>query len=280
MADVLFPTQSTASLLEDEILQLEVEIEASKESLEAARRNETTSEEDLRCTKDAGALKKECTSIRPGAESSQKAYLMLRGLHSWNPETLDGDKMSFSSQGSSARTTTTLTFEVTSPSEVRTKAQLVSAVSAEIKKKAQKHHASISEYLATSVHTVVEKANRSEIAPISEISAQLQAYMWSLGRLEQTAAELQSLRRRYKGKLTRRTSEEYIFSVEFRSNSSCLAVDFEIDLSYPSLPMEVQLDLLEGDVDLDNLLKTLVKNAKPGFGNLSRACDIITAFVR
>jgi hypothetical protein len=69
-------------------------------------------------------------------------------------------------------------------------------------------------------------------------------------------------------------------SVDFEGQSAKVVVDFKIELSYPSLPLEARMSLVQGSIDLDAVRKALVKNAKPGFGNLSRACDIIAAIIR
>jgi hypothetical protein len=213
------------------------------------------------------------------AESSQKGYLSLRGLHSWSLKSVGEKRMSFISIGCSRNTSNTLTYELARSNAIEARVYFEAVITAEMKKSSRKYHASISAFLDTYVERVAHEVNQCRLDSASKIGQHMQKYMWVMGRLDQTASELQSLRRRYKAKLMRTGAHNFVFSVDFESQSSRLAVDFEIEVSYPSLPLVLRMDLLQGNIDLESLRKALIKNAKPGFGNLSRACDVIAAFV-
>lgn len=115
----------------------------------------------------------------------------------------------------------------------------------------------------------------------ANVGQNMQCYSCCLGRLDVVAVEMQGLLDRYNGKLIRNSSDSYSLSLEFEGRLSKLWVDFKIGASYPWLPLEVEMDLSEGsvDMDVDRICKALKKNAKLGFGSLSRACDIVSAYV-
>jgi len=98
--------------------------------------------------------------------------------------------------------------------------------------------------------------------------------------LDVIAKEFHVVQRRYNGTLHRKSADLYSFLVEFENENSTVVADFRIESTYPSFPIEVRLDLLSGEQDLGIIKKSLVKNASPGIGSLSRACDIIQSIIR
>ena len=54
---------------------------------------------------------------------------------------------------------------------------------------------------------------------------------------------------------------------------------FELPGTYPFSLMDVELDVSEGDIDVDDIKANIVKTAKPGYGYLIRVCDVIAASV-
>jgi hypothetical protein len=272
--------KSTVSDLEDEIRIMQGLISESKSSLDAVKAEETECEETLRAISDKKQLTEDYTSLRPSAQASQKNYLSLKGLHSWSPMSVGESRISFVSIGSSRNTSNTLSYELGKSGTIESMVSLEASISFAMKKSLRKYHGSISSFLDAYVERVAHTVNRDKLDSASQIGQHMQKYMLAMGRLDQTASELQSLKRRYRAKLSRSGPQTFIFTVDFEGRASKLAVDFELELSYPSLPLEVRMDVLQGSVDFESLRKMLVKNAKPGFGNLSRACDIISAFVQ
>jgi hypothetical protein len=105
------------------------------------------------------------------------------------------------------------------------------------------------------------------------------------GRIEATARELTSLEKRYRLLLENDPeggASEFLVHVSFdtdKAQSGTLVATFELNASYPFGPLHVSLPPDSIAVDLGLLQRYLMKNAKPGFGYLSRACDVIAAFV-
>jgi hypothetical protein len=73
-------------------------------------------------------------------------------------------------------------------------------------------------------------------------------------------------------------TSEFLVRVSFHGSSEkkLLVTCFELNESYPFGPLNVSLEPGQR-LDLVLLQKHLTKNAKPGFGDLSRACDVISA---
>ena len=222
-------------------------------------------------------LVQEYSIIRPDVEVLQQRYLSLSGLHSWYPISVDGNMMSFSSIGKSRNVSTVLSYDLVKPDDIAVRVSL--QAKGPRKLSSRKFHSSISAFLDAYVKSFANTVNTEKLTSSFEITEHMQKYTWVMGRLEQTANELQSLRKRYKARLSRTAEKNFIVSIDFRGRSSKLVADFEIEASYPTLPLEVRLDLLQGSLDLENLKKSLMRNAKPGFGNLARACDVIAASV-
>ena len=86
------------------------------------------------------------------------------------------------------------------------------------------------------------------------------------------------------GKGRRRHSSGFALTIDFtsRTRAAKLRVCFDIRDSYPFSPMDVCMDAMIGHdcVDVDALGRQLMKNATPGFAYLSRACDVIVAYLQ
>lgn len=219
------------------------------------------------------ALSNEAKSLRADAAPTQKAYMSLKGLHSWNPSSINESTLAFEAVGQYVQTTNTITYTLEESSINTT----VSRSNSDMKY-LPKSSLSLVEYLYACVDEHSMVAHEKAAPSAAHIGSSMQYYMWRLGRLDNTVTEVQSLRRRYKTQLTR-NGNKFFFSVNFQNSSTNLIAEFEIDHNYPALPLEVQLDLLKGNIELDRIRRAVKKGAKTGFGNLSRACGIIAAFV-
>ena len=148
------------------------------------------------------------------------------------------------------------------------------------RKSIYKYSGTISSFLETSMGYLSSVSQSNQLHDASAIGRNVQKQSWQIGRLDLAARELYVLQRRYNAKLERTGRNSFSLLVDFESGSTKVAVDFGVDTAYPSFPVEVRMDLISGETDLAALQKSLVKNAKPGFGSLSRACDIVESFLR
>ena len=247
--------------------------------LEESKIQEVKTEEKRTKLKEIARVTDEHRSLCSAAAPSQKKYLTLKGLHSWNPSSLCESRMVFTTVGNSLYTSTTLTYEFDKSDSIVRHVSLNQPSQTRAQKFSSRSNPSISSFLDVCVKRQMDASKTLSLTSASQIGDNMQDYMWTMGRHDQTAIELQSLRRRYKTKFTKQGDHCFVFSVEFEGKAGRIHVDFELDHFYPSLPLGVKLDLMEGKIDLSRIQKALQKNAKPGFGNLSRACGIVSALV-
>jgi len=143
-----------------------------------------------------------------------------------------------------------------------------------------KYHGSISKFLDVSIRRLMLSIQQSSVRGSFVIGEHLQYYSWQIGRLDLVAKEFQVVQRRYGGRLNRKNGDIFSLLVEFQSDSTKIISEFVIEPTlYPSLPVEVRLDLISGELNLKSLQKSLVKDAKPGFGSLLKACGIIQSII-
>jgi hypothetical protein len=139
-------------------------------------------------------------------------------------------------------------------------------------------------FIKARVSTMIKSVSKSALSSISEIGMLLQRLEWTKGRVEHTANELSSLQRRYKADVKTdpdgTSKSDFLVQMVFpcSSNKDKLFATFELTAAYPFGELHVSLDSECGQMDVEALRKQLMQNAKPGFGYMSRACDVISAY--
>jgi hypothetical protein len=261
--------------LEEEIKSLRCEIAESKSKLDSARTTETDAQVRMGELADVSSSIENYHSLRPDVESCKMAYTSLLGLHSFVPTSVTELTMCFVSSGLSDKSSHNLVYKAAGADSILQTVSLASGGSS--KKAIRKYGKSIANYLDACIEVRTRKMQTSEIAGISHIPEHMQEYVWRVGRLDVTAHELQVMLKRYSAKL-QSSGSGFILSVDLDGEEAKLQVDFVLSLEYPTLPLDVELHLLHGSLDLDKLRILLKKNVKPGFGNLLRTCDLIRAY--
>jgi len=118
-----------------------------------------------------------------------------------------------------------------------------------------------------------------------EMQRLVRQFDWTLARVESTSRELNILQKRFGLSVEMDPNHDaavFVVRVPFVGTlqNNLLVASFELNASYPFGPLNVSLEPGRSDMDLAFLQKHLMKNAKPGFGYLSRACDVIAAVVQ
>lgn len=265
--------------LQKEIETLEAQLSATKSELFELEEDETNLSQTTKYKQELIRDAKLYDELRVDAESSQKDFMSLNGLHSWSMKTMSETDLEFNTVGSCEQTHLKLMYEgADSGTAARIHSFKADSTSS---KSLYVYREPLSGFLDTSAQRLMERAQqRSENGPV-EIGEHLQKYTWLSGRLDLIAKEFQVVQRRYNGILQRQNGDVFSFFVEFESEKSTVTADFKIQPEYyPSFPIEVRLDLISGEQDLESIKKSLLKNANPGFGSLSRACDIIQSIVK
>jgi hypothetical protein len=267
--------QSTILTLEDEIRSIQNEIAESKAKLGAAKVTQTEAQARMSELVDIRSFAEEYRCLRPDVESSKTSYTSLLGLHSFVPTSVTESSMCFLSSGLSDKSSHNLVYKMESEDSINPTVSLLPDSSS--RKVTSKYGTSIANYLDSCIELRARTMQKSALGAASHIPEHLQAYIWTVGRLDVTAHELQVMLKRYNAKLYS-SRGGFTVSVDFEGEASKLEVNFELSLEYPTLPLEVDLHLLHGSLDLDKLRILLKKNAKPGFGNFLRTCDLISAY--
>jgi hypothetical protein len=227
-------------------------------------------------------LTSELSGSRAAAESSEAGYSTITGINKWRPMELDESELSFQLVGPSPKTCVFISFQVTDIGPIACKARIQPNLYPKHKARSSMRFEtrSIASFLEQRAADVCAMACKERLDTPSQIGAFLRRLEWELGRAEHTAVELAMLERRYKADISPNPSSVEL-TVEFASKTRAakLLATFELSAAYPFSPLNVCLDA-EGQVDVEAMRKLLIKNAKPGFGYLSRNCDVIAAYLR
>lgn len=273
----LLRRQAGTTALEEEIALIEAQLSEMDSELQGLEQDEKELEQSTSLLRKALGVATRCNRLRANTLSSQKDFLSLRGMHSWLVGNISEVGMQFTTLGSCPQTCSTWNLGGMTTENISLALTLsaVGSYARSHKKSLYQYKGAIVGFLDVCVQRMARIASETTLRSPSDVGGYIQKYAWFMGRLDLTAKELYVLQRRYRAKLMRTGSETFSLAIDFQSSAGKVAVEFEIDPLYPSLPVDVRLDLIDGHVDLDVLRKSLVKNAKPGFGSLSKACDIL-----
>ncbi len=219
---------------------------------------------------------------RPRAESLARMYSYAKGMHRWKAPAISERELTFQYVGPTTDACVALTFTISKLGEVKCLAVPVNASAENTRNLVCLRVPLLSPFVKARVQSLCNEWSAKTFQHTSQISDGLRHFQWQMGRLEQTAMELLVLRRRHGAILTSSDGDVSTFKVEvdFCGCPSKLSASFELTTDYPFAPMNVILNTFEGSVDIEKIRALLIKNAKPGFGYLSRTCDVISACVR
>lgn len=263
-------------VLKEEITSMEAELERAKGYLEKAKREE---EQTTRIIKKADqylniSIEQE-DQIRE-VESHEKKWVVLKGLNKWKARPMDDRNISFIFPSPFLCASISFTLG----DSVECHAQIKTDVSKRGETSTRKRFQTLQPFLEERSREICNIANLVPIDQPTHIGNVLTDFVRTMSRLERTASEIASLQKRYGAILSRPlNSRHFELTVDFtsRSGHTKLLGMFVISESYPYSPVDVCLDVLEGQLNMEEIRKKLVKNAKPGFCYLSRSVDFIAA---
>jgi hypothetical protein len=261
--------------------QLKIAQDAKNHSKKVNQIVSDLSDEAARCL----SLTHDLEDLIPGGAAAGRKWTTLKGLNAWLPRAISSTEMTFSYIGPCPKACVTVSFALSGPSSVLCKANVDPLAFPKNKSRNGGKLQLVMPLLVSRTSLLCEKMS-SEKANPTEIGAFLRRNGWELSRIEITASELALLQRRYRASLSPSSlSGEglmHVLEVDFQSRTTSCKIrgSFFVSDAYPFDALNTQLDLLEGDTLLDELQQLLVKNAKPGFGYLSRMCDVISAYLR
>jgi hypothetical protein len=206
----------------------------------------------------------------------------LKGAVKFKPLILKETEFSFVYQGMSPKSCVVLSFHISLPTylscEVKTDPKLFENHGTLEANKL----ATVSSFLQFRIADFCEKVQKLHLLSPADIPSHLRRLEWVLGRLETTAFEIASLKDRYRNNVSlTRVADTPTFQLKLglRSQPGLVRLETTLDITetYPFSPLNVCLDAYDQNVNVEALQALMVKKAKPGFGYLSRICDILTA---
>lgn len=208
----------------------------------------------------------------------------LKGAVKFQPLALDQDGFSFSYIGSSAKTCFVLSFNIISTTSVSVDAKVEPSLFESRGSFEAKRLFFVSSFLQLRMKCLCAYMCQQVLHKSTDIPSYLRRFEHLVGRLESTAAEIAKLHERYPGKISlTNVANSTLFQLNIRfageATSALLSASFEISEGYPFSPISVCLDTYESNVKVATIQKSMVKNAKPGFGYLSRLCDIVESAI-
>lgn len=277
--------QNTIASLEQEVNEMHAKLRLLQESLSAARNDVKVMGHVVDTVEENRFLTGTLTKRGPAAESAERSFVTLKGMSKWKPFIVSETQLSFQYIGLCPKSCIAMSFQISSLKPVKCVATVESKLFQNHGSLSAKQLGSVSSFIQARVNALCDAACQQQLQSPHEISSLLRSLDWELGRLEHTASELAQLKRRYQAYLTPAqlpNSSHFQLEIEFagQSRSAKLRATFEISEDYPFSPLNVCLDTFDEQVDVEAIRKLLIKNAKPGYGYLSRTCDVIAAFLQ
>jgi hypothetical protein len=217
-------------------------------------------------------------------KNSKDKYRQVKGLHNYTNE-LVGDDIIIKFEGLLKEAGFTATFSTASDGIVNCDAYpgITRNDESQLKVRSYKLTPAVSTFIKTRVEDWTNALKTRTLTSGRQIRPVIQQLEFKLGRLEATAREISILQTRLKAQFEEDFSSQngvHVFTATFTRASMKLRASIGINSSYPFTPLDICLDPLAGAVDIEGIQRQLIKNAKPGFGYLSRTCDVISASLK
>jgi hypothetical protein len=274
---------TAVSIVDHQIKELETELEDARRGLETMSLQLEAINDAVSREEEAESVKRELALCRKVSETSQNKCISLKGLSSSSVLKMDDTELSVAFVGTSPKSCFTVSFDLKQNGPITCTAVASPAHFSMRRGRRKLYTPSTVNFIKARVSTMIESVSKNALSSISEIGMLLQRLEWTKGRVEHTANELTSLQRRYKADVTTdpdgRSKSDFLVQVVFSCSKDKLFATFELTAAYPFGTLNVSLDSESGQLDVDGLRKQLIQNAKPGFGYMSRACDVMSAFV-
>lgn len=273
--------QATIAFLKDEIQQLESDLTRSQEYLTTTKTEHQAFLNAVAAVEDQRYLASNLTKFTAESQSAERRFVTLEGATKWKLSKANEAELTINYLGPCSSVCMSLT---STPSTQECTLTKCPALYQKVSLQRAKQLASMTPFLQKCVTTICENVSQVRYAP-QQLVQLFNRLDLQMTRVENTATELAMLKRRYNAKISPcKASRSNTFAIEIifvnKSNVAILRATFEISQQYPFSPLDVCLDTFDDLIDVGLMRKLLIKNAKPGFGYLSRTCDIIATRIK
>ena len=269
--------QANATGLEDDTVSLEGDLARKEAYLSAASERLGSMQTLKRETTQYSTLADRLALAEGTARCSERDYSTICGLGKLRLLSLQQSEVSFYFAAPVPSACILIKFKASDSNSLVCEATLDENIASRCTGRPTKWAAS---FYNSRIQELCANSSLQSVANPCDMWDSLRQFEWTIGRIEDTAAELTMLQRRYKAALSC-ANDLVKLDVEFTSSRELAKVvaTFEITEAYPFSPVHMGFDVYDGDVDLGTLREIVITNAKPGYGYLSRTCDVIAAFL-
>ena len=250
-----------------------------KGKVDNAKTKKKTLERASAVSKEQENLKSMQESTLASAENMGKNWTMLKALVPFETRELTQDRMTLVCVGPCPSASISIVFDMKGGSFSSCSAKIDPSVFPKNKPRNTEKYRKVLPLLQDRAQTVCD--NLSAFAGSDDAGDFLRKAAWELRRATLTADEICKLQRRYMASFSSSQGDdgaEYQLLVEFQSSSTRVSAMFTIPESYPFSPMDVELDVVEGDDSIADVIQGQIeKTAKTGYGYLARVCDVIAS---
>ena len=276
---IVFRQLEIASLKQD-ISFYEEEICSTKESLASSTKTLEQYQRFDNLVRANERLYSRDSELSRSAESKATSYSILKGLQHVQMQALNKRSIVFNFVGSCPTSCVVIEFMRAPVFECRASLKPDLFLS---------HHliraekvSPVASFLRTRFGAFCTNVSNTKISGVKDIGPLLQKMECTLSGIDAVGLELASLKRNYKSSLvaTAMSSGDFRFEVEFHAKGvAVMRAFFTISETYPHVPMDTSFDVFVDGLDIPFLFRLLAKNAKPGFGYLTRTVSYIHGFV-
>lgn len=221
---------------------------------------------------------KACSSA---ADDMSKKWKMLKAVVAFQTTEASQERLSLEYVGPCPGASISVSFSIVAGKFVSCLAKIDSSVYPKHLSRNIDKYKNLMGFLRNRTQIVCDRLSTTKFRGTEDVGDLLRGAFGELKRAEMTANEICKIQRRYDATISPSEFPVFVLRVQFantqaRSRKMVVAA-FELSKSYPFDQMEAEIDVVEGEVDIDSIQGKLVKTAKPGYGYLIRACDVIAA---
>ena len=270
-----FYLQDEVEKLTSQFNYLEADLQAAENELFQKSEENENIDSILQINGEKESLQVGLVHDRNVVEKKAEALALVEGVHNWKLVHADESQITVEFLGNVQELSFRADFSISSTGEVRCK---TSNISNSNRKGKTKYTSSVKRFFAERVETMRKELSASNLTSSSDICNIVNHTEWLLGRLDIIGKEISMLELRHSGTLQRaQNSLMYYFNLSIKNKPKgiCVNTTFDIGEWYP---FALDIVISSNDVDVNALERHLIRNAKPGFGYLSRCIDVIAAF--
>ncbi len=278
---LILPSINKKKELEESIRQIELDLSKEDAILCQQRCEDAKVQQLIEVIDERRSLKSKIANSRSVAEALWEETKILEGTNNWKLSRFDESIISIEFKGNVPELSLCTVFKKTTSGLIKCESHKVTQkVPTKLMskyKKNSKYTPNVLAFFSDKVEILRLNLEKKFLKSIVDVRETVQYIEWSLERLDLIGKEVSVLEQRHNGKLKRMgNSYNFGLSMKSRSKGRGLHVNFRIDDSYP---FSVLITNLSGDVNTDSLKRYLARNDKPGFGYLSRTCDMMAALL-